>query len=209
MSLIKFSPKKREEKSRKHHAKAFVASCVFHGFLLCLILGLTYFYRSHIPLFKSGSKANGGTITLSTLVIVPTPPQPTPPPEQAIPVVAKQSIKPAKSHPPAHPAISHPSTATAQASSKPAAASSYAPGDNVLPHPPYPPEARDRRQTGTVMMSLQFDSRGNVVQAEVAQSSGVQLLDTFTRTFIRTHWHSLSYAGQTVTVPVRYTLENL
>jgi hypothetical protein len=41
------------------------------------------------------------------------------------------------------------------------------------------------------------------------QSSGVPLLDSRTRTFIRDHWHSLAYAGQTVNVPIQYTLENL
>ncbi len=58
-------------------------------------------------------------------------------------------------------------------------------------------------------MNVQFDSRGSVAQAEVAQSSGVALLDSETRSFIRAHWHSPSYAGQTVSVPVQYTLQNL
>jgi len=58
-------------------------------------------------------------------------------------------------------------------------------------------------------MNVQFDAKGNVVHAEVAQSSGVPILDTETQSFIRTHWHSTTYAGQTISQPVKYSLENL
>jgi periplasmic protein TonB len=131
------------------------------------------------------------------------------PPEATVPVLAIQPGKPiqalqspaAKISATSHPAISH--TATA------ASPSSYAPGPSLLPHPPYPTEARDRGQTGTVIMDVQFDVKGDVADARVAQSSGVPLLDTATRSFIRAHWHSLAYAGQAVSVPVQYTLQNL
>jgi len=143
------------------------------------------------------------------------------PPEGTVPVLAVQPSKPmqalqspaAKIQAASHPAISHTAAATAQSSPpKPAAAaspSSYAPGPSVLPHPPYPTEARDRGQTGTVIMNVQFNFKGDVADAEVAQSSGVPLLDTATRSFIRAHWHSPAYAGQAVSVPVQYKLENL
>jgi protein TonB len=142
-------------------------------------------------------------------------------PEQGVPVWAVQPSKPAqtilspaaKSRAAIHPAISPAAAATAQSSlPKPAAAasvSSYAPGPNVLPHPPYPTEARDRGQTGTVIMNVQFDVKGDVADATVAQSSGVPLLDAETRSFIRARWHSPAYAGRTVSVPVQYKLENL
>jgi protein TonB len=126
-----------------------------------------------------------------------------------------QALQPitAKTQAAIHPAISHTAAATAQSSPpKPAAAaspSSYAPGVNVLPHPPYPTEARDRGQTGTVVMNVHFDARGDVALAEVAQSSGVPILDSETRSFIRAHWHSPAYAGRAVSVPVQYKLENL
>jgi len=58
-------------------------------------------------------------------------------------------------------------------------------------------------------MSVQFDVKGDVADAEVAQSSGVPILDSETRSFIRTRWHSPAYAGQIVSVPVQYKLENL
>jgi protein TonB len=143
------------------------------------------------------------------------------PPEEGVPVLALQPSKPmqaiqskaAKTRAAIHPAISPAAAATAQSSPpKPTASaspSSYAPGLNVLPHPPYPIEARDRGQTGTVVMIVQFDAGGDVAAAEVTQSSGVPLLDTATRSFIRAHWHSPAYAGQAVSVPVQYKLENL
>ena len=143
------------------------------------------------------------------------------PAEGTVPVLAIQPAKPmqvvqskATQTPAAnHPAISHTTVATAQSSSPKlsaaATASSYASGPSVLPHPPYPAEAQNRGQTGTVLMNVQFDIKGNVANAEVAQSSGVPILDTTTRSFIRAHWHSPAYAGQLVNVPVQYKLENL
>jgi TonB family protein len=125
------------------------------------------------------------------------PPQPTP---AKIRVAIRLTISPA-------------AAATVQSSppkpAAPAAPSSYAPGLNVLPHPPYPVEARDRGQTGTVIMNVRFDLKGDVADAEVAQSSGVPILDSETRSFIRAHWHSPAYAGQAVSVPVQYKLANL
>ena len=138
-----------------------------------------------------------------------------------MPVLAVQPSKPMPTTQPApaktraaiHPTISHPAIATVQSSppkpAAPVAPSSYASGPNILPHPPYPIEARDLRETGIVIMNVQFDVKGDVAQADVAQSSGVPILDSETRSFIRTHWHSAAYAGQAVSVPVQYKLENL
>jgi len=151
---------------------------------------------------------------IPTAITVPTPPIPQPIvlpklPLDGIPVLAVQPVRPAP--PQVQPAI-HPANATAQSHPKPAAAassSSYAPGPSVLPHPPYPDEARSLGETGIVVMSVQFDAHGNVTQADVAQSSGVPILDSATRSFIRKYWHSAAYAGQTVSQPVQYSLENL
>jgi TonB family protein len=74
----------------------------------------------------------------------------------------------------------------------------------VLPHPPYPEEAQDLGETGTVVMTVTFDTSGDVARAAVTQSSGVRLLDATTRSFILAHWHSATLAGQTVTQPVLY-----
>ncbi len=64
-------------------------------------------------------------------------------------------------------------------------------------------------KTGTVVVNVQFNRQGGVTSTEVVQSSGVSILDSSTRSFIRTHWHSQAYAGQTISVPVQYQLQNL
>ena len=246
MKQLEFIPKHQLGRDRARHFRAFVASCIFHGFLFCCLVGLTFMYWPRFQPLKSGSPQGGQSISLPTLVIVAPPasispdqeksssqssprttasePQPAAPPklpapEESVPVLAPQPVRipqaeTAKINFLSHPAISHTSTAidATPPHAKPIAsapASSYAPGASVLPHPPYPPEVRDRGQVGTVTVSVQFDTQGSVTQTRVLQSSGVPLLDSETRTFIRDHWHSLAYAGQTVNVPIQYTLENL
>jgi protein TonB len=79
-------------------------------------------------------------------------------------------------------------------------------GSSGVPQPGYPYEARLRHQTGTVSIGIQFDATGSAADVEVLQSSGVPVLDSSTRSFIHTHWHNESFAGQRVTVPVEYRL---
>jgi len=79
-------------------------------------------------------------------------------------------------------------------------------GSSGFPQPGYPYEARVRHKTGTVSISIQFDAAGSAADVEVLQSSGVPILDSSTRSFIRSHWHNESYAGQRATVPVEYRL---
>jgi protein TonB len=233
MHRIKFIHQPRVDGGPGRGLLAGLASCTFHVLVFCLLLGLTFLYASHLPP-KSGSAPGAPSITLEAMVIVPPPPVPAPapvtipppqprepeapppPPIATVPVLAVQPSKPApptpvKTRAATRPVISPAPAATAQTNPKPAAApaSSYAPGLSVLPHPPYPTEARNRGQTGTVIMNVQFDAEGNVAHAEVAQSSGVPILDSETRSFIRTHWHSAAYAGQTISQPVQYSLENL
>jgi TonB family protein len=160
--------------------------------------------------------------TTPTPVVTETPPlkpatPPQPVPVEAVPVLAVQPSKPAAALQPKTEPTQPKHTAAASVAKaspvkpKPEAsasfASSYAPGENVLPHPPYPEEAQDLGETGTVVMTVTFGTAGNVTQAEVSQSSGVRVLDTTTRSFILTHWHSTMFAGQTVMQPVRYTGE--
>jgi len=144
-------------------------------------------------------------------------PQPRPAPvEDGVPVLVEPLSKVAVTEDkrPPTPPVSAPATRVAKASpakAKPAAsasfASSYAPGENVLPHPPYPEDAENLGETGTVVMSVTFNMAGDVTQAKVSQSSGVRVLDTCTRSFILSHWHSTALAGETVMQPVRYTGE--
>jgi protein TonB len=76
------------------------------------------------------------------------------------------------------------------------------PDPTRFPQPPYPYSARIAGLSGTVVVNVQFDQRGGVVSAEIAQSSGVPILDDATKSFILSHWHLPLYAGQSVTVPV-------
>ena len=80
------------------------------------------------------------------------------------------------------PSASMPAPTRHAAPTASATPSSYAPGPNDFPHPPYPNEARDRRESGTVVMNVQFDASGDVTRADVAHSSGVA---SDTRRFVR------------------------
>jgi TonB family protein len=133
-------------------------------------------------------------------------------PDAGVPVLAEQpkvekktEMKPRREH---HVATSPPPSPPAGAPAPSTVASSHAPGENIFPHPPYPEEARFLRETGTVVVDVQFNGSGGVSQVQVTQSSGVPLLDAQTRSFIRANWHTLAYAGQVLKVPVEYTLEN-
>jgi TonB family protein len=79
-------------------------------------------------------------------------------------------------------------------------------GTSGLPHPGYPNKAKLMRISGTVMISVTFDSTGKAVGAEVVSSSGSGLLDTPTRSFILENWSNESFAGKTETVPIEYNL---
>ena len=224
MGQLDLISRPRADKGQPHRLRAFLASCAFHGLMLGLILVLAFLCRSQMSPPKSGSAPGAPSISLEKITIVSPPPKPAPavgskpvPPEATVPVLAVQPVRPMQTTPSKtpvaiHPPISHSPIATTQSSQKPAAAasvSSYAPGPNMLPHPPYPQQAWDLQQTGTVTMNVHFDVKGDVAQVEVTQSSGVPILDSETRSFIRAHWHSAAYAGQTISQPVQYTLENL
>ncbi|MCR6629196.1 MAG: energy transducer TonB [Magnetospirillum sp.] len=43
--------------------------------------------------------------------------------------------------------------------------------------PAYPPEAKRRRETGTVMLGLLIDTEGSVIDRRIEQSSGSDTLD--------------------------------
>ena len=79
-------------------------------------------------------------------------------------------------------------------------------GSNQFPQPPYPVEAEMKHQTGTVNVNIQFDGGGRVAEVEVSSSSGVSILDSNTRSWIRSRWHDTSFAGQTVSVPITYRM---
>jgi protein TonB len=139
---------------------------------------------------------------------VPTPIAPEKLPDIGVPVLPPVPVKAAVAKTkPSHDVKAH---GTMQASSAPSApklapmASNQDPG--VMTHPGYPTEAISRGETGTVMMLVEFNASGNVARAEVVESSGIPLLDSSTRSYIRQNWHSPEYAGQKITVPVEYKL---
>jgi protein TonB len=158
------------------------------------------------------------------ITVAPVPPKTAPMPEEGVPVLAAHP-KPAAAPSPqpvaaitprperakeVHPARlrAKPAVAVSAAHVAPVA-SSYAPGEEVFAHPPYPEEARERGDAGTVKVNVAFDAGGRVADVEITQSSGSLILDHQTAAFIRANWHSAAEAGQVVCVPVRYSLENL
>jgi TonB family protein len=79
-------------------------------------------------------------------------------------------------------------------------------GSSGFPRPGYPFAARKARQSGTVLLSVQFDGSGRAAAVSVIQSSGVSVLDSNSRTFVRANWQNPSFAGKVVTVPIEYNL---
>ena len=63
------------------------------------------------------------------------------------------------------------------------------------PEPPYPPIALQTGEQGTVILSLTGDDAGNVVSADVKESSGFPVLDRATVDFIKRHWRLPTDSG--------------
>lgn len=149
----------------------------------------------------------------------PAPPKAAPVIEKGVPVLAAQpkpvpapaaKIAPAVVHAaPVHHVTPPKQITSASAPHVALVASSFAPGEDVFAHPPYPEEARERGEIGTVKVNVRFDPQGRVADVEITQSSGSLILDHHTAVFIRSNWHSVAEAGQIISVPVRYSLENL
>jgi len=56
------------------------------------------------------------------------------------------------------------------------------------PEPPYPPIALETGEQGTVVLILTGDDAGNIISADVKQSSGFPVLDRATVDFVKHHW---------------------
>jgi protein TonB len=218
-------------------SRPLLASVAFHTLLLGVIV-LALMQRL-APRVTTGSAAAATTLFLQKPALVstaappaqappiavaptPTPPETTPAPEEGVPVLAARP-KPEPVPSPKTVAVVTPSptkktsphllrakqAVAASTTSVAPMASSYAPGEEMFAHPPYPEEARERGDAGTVKVTVAFDAGGRVAEVEITQSSGSLILDHQTATFIRANWHSAAEAGQVVCVPVRYSLENL
>jgi protein TonB len=89
------------------------------------------------------------------------------------------------------------------------AASKPIPGNSDFPKPAYPYEARKRRQQGTVTLMISYDSSGSVTDAVVTSSSGVGILDSGARDWVRKHWnfaHAAPGRSGSAEVPLRFEL---
>lgn len=76
------------------------------------------------------------------------------------------------------------------------------------PEPPYPLLAKESGQQGTVVLLLQGDSAGNVVSAEVKESSGFPILDRASVDFVKRHWRLPAGDGTRMfQVPIIYELQ--
>jgi TonB family protein len=74
------------------------------------------------------------------------------------------------------------------------------------PFPSYPMEARMRHEEGTVRVKVKIGSLGNVTEAGLLQSSGHKVLDDAAIVALR-HWKAHPrYAGQTVAIPIQFTM---
>jgi len=211
-----------------------LGSVAFHALLLgAIVVAVIQRVSPHL---SSGSREAVITLSLQKPLVVSSalPPAPAPPVkvqpaaapkkmapvvEEGVPILAAQP-KPVPAQSPTtlpvavHAAPVHHLTPTKQVAAASAAhvapaASSFAPGEDVFAHPPYPEEARERGEVGTVKVNVSFDAQGGVADVKITQSSGSLILDHHTAMFIRSNWHSVAEAGQVVSVPVRYSLENL
>jgi TonB family protein len=139
---------------------------------------------------------------------VPDPVIPTKIPDVGIPVLA-----PVPTHSAVAKTETHHRTTTPHAAASPSVqaaastvAANFSRGYNSMPHPPYPEEAVNLNWTGTVIVLVEFDEKGDVVSTTISKSSGIPLLDTSTCSFIRTNWHSMKFAGLSIPQPVEYKL---
>ncbi len=62
-------------------------------------------------------------------------------------------------------------------------------GGGERPQPPYPPIAKQTGEQGTVILLLDGDAAGNIVNIEIKESSGFPVLDRATVDFLKRHWH--------------------
>jgi TonB family protein len=137
-------------------------------------------------------------------VIVPKPPEPKPP--TPVPEPKPVAVKPKA--PTVVKTKAHITAPKATGSGNSSAVSGFVAGTSGLPHPSYPQEAQDQNEGGTVRMHVVFDGSGGIASVEVTGSSGVVLLDTYSRNFIYAHWKNPGLANQAFDVPFVYDLSS-
>jgi TonB family protein len=206
-----------------HVARGILIAVALHFFvaaLICIILYLMGIVSLRELMEKGGALASSGpapepqmTIVLSLdniqppptdqiefikqilkikppPVVLPKPPEPKPAPKPTPRPIAK--TKP------------HFTAPKATGSGNSSSVSSGIAGTSGLPHPPYPYDALQAGEGGTVVMHIIFDSGGAISSAEITSSSGVSILDVSTRNFVYGHWKNGALANQSYNVPFIY-----
>jgi len=206
-----------EEQSLRVGATAAVSLHLLVAGVVALAAFLTHIKTIQQLMAEGGSIAQNGPAPQEQMevVLVPDdlpPPPPTPNPDfirqivppkpvvlpPPVPVVAQPKPKPV-----AHP---HYTAPRATGSGDSATVSRLVVGSSGFPQPGYPYLALQRRQTGTVNVSIQFDAAGHAEEVEIIGSSGLAILDSAAQDFIRANWQNESFAGRRATVPIEFHL---
>jgi len=129
-----------------------------------------------------------------------------PPPPVANPDFIKQIVKPPP--PPPKLIIKKPEVQPKPrpVATAPAIVSRLVIGSGSFPRPGYPYESLIHHESGTVVLSIQFDADGSAADVDVISSSGYPDLDASARSWILSRWHDSSYANTSATVPIAYQL---
>jgi TonB family protein len=202
----------------RHGAAGSFGLHLFVVSVIILIAFLTHVKTIEQLMAEGGSIAQSGPAPEQSIEVLLRPEDLPPPPPTINPEFIRQTElpKPKVVPPPPVPVrpqpkpvrVSKPRYTAPQATGtgESASVSQLVVGSSGFPQPGYPYEARLHHQTGTVSIGIQFDGSGAAADVEVIASSGVSILDSSTRNFIREHWHDDSFAGRHVTVPVEYRL---
>jgi TonB family protein len=212
---VTYTPEERA--SLRFGATAAVGLHVFVAGLVALVAFLTHIKTIQQLMAEGGAIAQNGPAPEEQMevILVPDelPPPPTPNPEFIRQIVQPKPVvipppRPVVPKPQPKPVV-HPRYVAPKAtgSGDSATVSRLVVGSSGFPHPGYPYEALQRHQTGTVNVSIQFDSAGYAEDVEIVGSSGVAILDSSAQSFIRANWHNESFAGRHATVPIEFTMD--
>ena len=202
----------------RHGATASFGLHLFVAGLVALIAFLTHIKSIEQLMAEGGSIAQNGPAPEENIEVLLRPDDLPPPPPTVNPEFIKQvelpkpvviPPPPVPITPPPKPVIvakPHFTAPKATSTGESASVSRLVVGSSGFPQPGYPYQAQVRHQTGTVSVSILFDSSGSVSDVEVIESSGVDILDSSTQNFIQSHWHNEAFAGRHVTVPVEYRM---
>ena len=72
--------------------------------------------------------------------------------------------------------------------------------------PFYPAQARVSGAQGDGVLKVSFDEKGQVVSAEMVQSTGSKILDSNTVNYVKARWRSSGGGKVTTTLPFAYHL---